>query len=303
MRLYYSFITLTAGWVGVAIYQSEFGSNSNSFFIDKISVLLIMFFAWGINQIINDYMGLKEDRINAPERPMVTGKLPIKPALLMSTFLLILAIIFSFYKNSFSIIPFLAGVLMNIVYSYAKGYLILGNLSFGICISACTCYTYVFLGGGLIEFFQKYWLLWLFVVIFNMIMTYFTYFKDYLGDKEAGKNTLVVSFGLNKASNFGFIISFIPLFIFIYLFKFDIFYLISAFLAVSLFLYTGFIYKKENLGKNTYFNLKYNFSALSVSQSVLVCHLGQGLEGLCLSLISIIWIFLIFSLGYKNEKE
>jgi hypothetical protein len=78
--------------------------------------------------------------------------------------------------------------------------------------------------------------------------------------------------------------------------------LISAILASSLFILTGILFKKENDGKNTYFNLKYNFAALSASQACLVCHLGRSMEGLVLAICSIVWVIVIFSLGYRNEK-
>lgn len=296
-RLYYAFVTLTAGWVGVAMYQSE--STCNVF--NKIITLTIMFVGWGVNQIINDYMGLKEDRINAPDRPMVSGKLQAKPALLLSSIIILMAVIWSFCQTPLSLIPLLGGVLMNIVYSYAKGYGIYGNLAFGLSISACTWYSYVVLGGSLCGFFN-YWRILAAVVLFNMIMTYFTYFKDYLGDKEAGKNTLVVKWGLEKASNMGVLFSFVPAIILGALYDGDRNFLISAILASSLFILTGILFKKENDGKNTYFNLKYNFAALSASQACLVCHLGRSMEGLVLAICSIIWVIVIFSLGYRNEK-
>ena len=55
-------------------------------------ILAILFLAWGINQIFNDYLGLEEDRINAPDRPMVTGELQPRAAVLLSTVLMIVAI-------------------------------------------------------------------------------------------------------------------------------------------------------------------------------------------------------------------
>ncbi len=298
MRLYYAFVTLTAGWVGVAMYCSE----STPSLLNKIITLSIMFVGWGVNQIINDYMGLKEDRINAPERPMVSGKLQAKPALFVSVLVISTAVIWSFLQNPLSLIPLLGGVLMNIVYSYAKGYGILGNLTFGLSISACTWYSYVVLGGGLLEFFQKYWTVWVIVVLLNMIMTYFTYFKDYKGDKEASKNTLVVKWGLEKASNIGVIFSFMPVIILGTLYNGDRNFLVSIILASILFILTGILFKKDCEGKNTYFNLKYNFSALSASQACLVSYLGFGLEGLILTICSIIGVLGIFSLGYRNEK-
>ena len=71
MRLYYFFVTGIAGWIGVVYYEymnSTLTGNTiagTSYSGKKIVILLLLFLSWGINQIINDFLGLKEDRINA----------------------------------------------------------------------------------------------------------------------------------------------------------------------------------------------------------------------------------------------
>ena len=71
MRLYYSFITGIAGWVGVAYYEYlanlPAGAREKTIEIipseeKKIVILVLLFLSWGINQIINDFLGLKEDK-------------------------------------------------------------------------------------------------------------------------------------------------------------------------------------------------------------------------------------------------
>src|SRR5512143_3082140 len=71
MRLYYSFVTGIAGWLGVAYYE-YLAANPAFRTVEvapapekKLIILLILFLSWGVNQIINDYLGLTEDRINA----------------------------------------------------------------------------------------------------------------------------------------------------------------------------------------------------------------------------------------------
>jgi len=58
----------------------------------------------------------------------------------------------------------------------------------------------------------------LLIWLINGLMTYYTYFKDYAGDKQAGKRTLVVKYGLNSSRIIGLLFSFIPsiFFVFIY---------------------------------------------------------------------------------------
>lgn len=43
MRLYYAFVTLTAGWVGVAMYNCKSTPNLSK----KMIILSIMFVGWG----------------------------------------------------------------------------------------------------------------------------------------------------------------------------------------------------------------------------------------------------------------
>ncbi|GHT94878.1 hypothetical protein FACS1894122_11940 [Alphaproteobacteria bacterium] len=241
-------------------------------FFSKAILMLFLFLSWGVNQIINDYINLEEDRINAPNRPMVTGALPANIALAISASAICVIIIYSLYVNAISVIPIIAGVVMNIVYSYAKAYGIIGNLTFGISISCCAWYAYVLLGGGIISFFTDHWMIWLILVVLNMIMTYFTYFKDLEGDKAAGKNTLIVKYGRQKASRIGFVIGFIPFVIFMLIHKSEseFWFWMTCLNASFLHIYTGYVFLKKKVGAPTYFNLKYNFAALCSSQSTLV---------------------------------
>ncbi|MBN2440385.1 MAG: hypothetical protein JXJ04_03540 [Spirochaetales bacterium] len=48
-------------------------------------------------------------------------------------------------------------------------------------------------------------------------MTFYTYFKDYNGDKQAGKKTIIVIFGLEKSKVIALISAFIPIIVFIFL--------------------------------------------------------------------------------------
>ncbi|GHU17372.1 hypothetical protein FACS189472_04160 [Alphaproteobacteria bacterium] len=343
-------------------------------FSSKAILMLFLFLSWGVNQIINDYINLEEDRINAPNRPMVTGALPANIALAISASAICVIIIYSLCVNAISVIPIIAGVVMNIVYSHAKAYGIVGNLTFGISISCCAWYAYVLLGGGIISFFTNHWMIWLILVVLNMIMTYFTYFKDLEGDKAAGKNTLIVKYGRKKASRIGFVIGFIPFVIFMLLgcritsFFTDhwliwliliILYMITTYFryfndlngdktaekdtlivkycrkkassigfligfilfvifmlvckkeflfwmtcleASCLHIYTGYIFLKKNVGALTYFNLKYNFRALCLSQSALVC-LNNPIEGLLLSGLCEIGISIVFEKWYTDATE
>jgi geranylgeranylglycerol-phosphate geranylgeranyltransferase len=139
MRIYYSFVTGIAGWVGLSHYQfiaTTVGPRGTSGLVRTIEVpasvgkqiviILILFLAWGINQIVNDFLGYKEDRINAPQRPMVTGEL--KTAIMRWAVVFFMLVIFWFtwfYSGSGSIFPLVIGAGLNVLYEFAKGH---GNL-------------------------------------------------------------------------------------------------------------------------------------------------------------------------------
>ncbi|MDD3927300.1 MAG: UbiA family prenyltransferase [bacterium] len=72
--------------------------------------------------MFNDYFGLPEDRVNAPNRPMVTGELAARPALWLSGILLFGITVASYFLNPWSIVPVIAGGALNLLYEYAKAW-------------------------------------------------------------------------------------------------------------------------------------------------------------------------------------
>lgn len=73
MRLYYGFVTGATVLLGLAAASVCFSKDPLPDW-RGMTALILGFLAWGANQIFNDWGNLAEDRINAPERPMVTGK-------------------------------------------------------------------------------------------------------------------------------------------------------------------------------------------------------------------------------------
>ncbi|MFW6152439.1 MAG: UbiA family prenyltransferase, partial [Verrucomicrobiota bacterium] len=215
MRLYYAFITGIAGWIGVSFYRfcmpGEFDHYRGAL------ILVMLFLSWGINQIINDYLGLPEDRINAPNRPMVTGELNPGWAMATSVVILFLVTVISFLLNPWAVIPVIAGVLLNVLYEYAKAWSLIGNVVFGFSIAMCTAYGFV-ASGPLPDpvFTSNRVSAFLLVALLNGVMTYYTYFKDYAGDAAAGKRTFVVKYGLRVSRYAGLIGALLPTFVFFF---------------------------------------------------------------------------------------
>lgn len=322
MRLYYSFVTGIAGWIGVSYYHyiaTNVGPRGTSGMVrtiervtpdeQKIIILVILFMAWGINQIINDYLGRKEDRINAPDRPMVSGELNPRWALTLSISLLTGSLMITwFYLQPIAVIPLLIGVILNVLYEYAKGKGLLGNIIFGLMISMCGLFGF-FASGPLEIYFTRSRISALFfIALMNGLMTYYTYFKDFIGDKAAGKQTIVVKYGLERNRYIAILASLLPsiLFIIAY-FGFGAFeielnktFVFVGMLTVFLQLWTGYLYYKNPKGEMTYYSLVTNFRACTCGQTAIIA-LFNPVLGMFLFLICYVFVGFLFNL-HTNIK-
>ncbi|MEN8907131.1 MAG: UbiA family prenyltransferase [Clostridiales bacterium] len=315
MRLYYAFITGIAGWIGVSYYEFLESSiyktiEESPSIMKKVVILILLFLSWGINQIVNDYMGLKEDRINAPNRPMVTGELNSKKAILISFILIcITSTITIFYLEPLALIPLILGICLNILYEYAKGYGVYGNIVFGLMISMCTVFGFLATGPMESPYFTCSRLSVLsLVIVLNAIMTFYTYFKDYKGDKKTNKNTLVVQMGIKNAKILAITFAIVPFSLFIVLYSLKMInttlhyeFIILGIITLFLQLWTGTLFFRNPVGKKTYYSLSVNFRACTCGQAALIALFNVNLS-IMLFLISYIFIEFLFSL-YSNPKS
>mgnify|MGYP000106115465 CR=1 FL=1 len=307
MRLYYAFVTGISGWVGVAYY--EYIAKEPVDIFKKATILIILFLSWGINQIFNDYLGLKEDKINAPLRPMVTGELPPNRALITSAILLLVSFfVMGIYLEPIAIIPALAGVLLNVVYEYAKGYGILGNIVFGIMISMSLAVGFFAAGPLEYPYISKTLLALITIVaVINAVMTFYTYFKDYKGDKEAGKRTIVVKYGINNSRIIALIMAFIPSLSFIVLYplvladiKINEVFVFLVIISLVLQFWTGFLYYKYPEGEKAYYSLSTNFRTCSCAQAALIA-LFNPLLAMMLYIAAYVFVGFLFDL-HSNSR-
>lgn len=316
MRLYYSFITGIAGWLGVAYYDyiahdpilrtTEIIPSSEK----KMLVLVLLFLSWGVNQIINDYLGLKEDRVNAPDRPMVTGELNPKCALSLTGVLLtVTALLTYFFLQPIALIFLLSGVILNIIYEFAKGHGIVGNFVFGLMIMMAPLYGGYSLGPTNVSVFSPNVMsILMMVLVLNGVMTFYTYFKDYQGDLEAGKKTLVVKFGLQKSRFLAIISAFLPTLVFLLLRVTGLhqtelnttFYILGS-LTFFMQIWTGYLYYKNPEGKQSYESLKTNFRGCVCGQATLIAIFNPDIS-MWLFLFSYIFVGFLFELHSNHQS-
>lgn len=325
MRPYYSFVTGIAGWIGVAFYQfiaslpdgARIGTSNVFKTVEtptpdekKLVILAILFLSWGVNQIFNDYLGMEEDRINAPERPMVSGELNPAGAIAMSVFLLIVSFTITwFYLEPMAIIPLAAGVLLNIVYEYSKAWGVMANVIFGIMI--CMCTLFGFYASGPMDTYMTFSRFAALTVVATMngLMTFYTYFKDYEGDKAAGKKTIIVRYGIERARTLAIFLCLLPSILFlIAYFEMGVIPLnpprtfwILGVLTMFIQIWTGVLYYKDPVGEMTYFSLSTNFRACTCGQATMIALFEPEL-GLMLFLFSYMFVGFLFNL-HSNAKS
>jgi geranylgeranylglycerol-phosphate geranylgeranyltransferase len=324
MRLYYSFITGICGWIGVAFYQyiaRTFGTIGTSHVArsrevptppEKMLVILtILFLSWGVNQIVNDYLGLKEDRINAPTRPMVTGELRVLPALLLSAVLSLLTfVVTALYLEPIAIVPLLIGLGLNVLYEYAKSHGIWGNLVFGVMISMCAVFGYCASGPTEVIFTKSRLSVLVLIVILNGLMTFYTYFKDYKGDQATGKRTLVVRYGLQRSRWFAIVSAFLPSLVFVILYyglhaieiELNRGFVVLGFLTVFLEIWTGVSFFMNPEGQKAYSSLEINFRAAACGQATLIALFNPEL-GMLLFLCAYIFVGFLFHVQKNDQSQ
>ena len=315
MRLYYSFVTGIAGWLGVAYYEfistnpiertTEVAPSAEK----KLVILALLFLSWGINQIINDYLGLKEDRINAPHRPMVSGDLNPSLAILVSAGLLVVSgWVTWFYLEPIAIVFLAAGVLLNILYEYAKGYGLLANLVFGLMITMAPLFGAYAAGPTASTFLQPHRIsVLLLVLVMNALMTYYTYFKDYRGDLLAGKRTLVVTLGIEKSRVLAMVSAMLPTLVFaglrltgMHRSPLNNTFIILGLLTVFMQLWTGVLYYRHPSGLKAFASLETNFRACTCGQAALIAIFNPDLA-IWLFIFSYIFVGFLFDL-HRDPK-
>ncbi|MCK5306141.1 MAG: UbiA family prenyltransferase [Candidatus Omnitrophica bacterium] len=297
-RPYLFFVSGMAGLLGI-VFSETIASCGRT-----ICILIVLFLGWGVNQVINDLLGLREDRINAPHRPLVSGELPIKAAVVISLLLFAGGGLVTFLLNPQALFIYSAIFLMNFIYEYSKSVPVLGNFIFGFLLALCVYYGAVCLSPRGLDAFldKKLLLLAISVVLINITTAFYTYYKDARGDYLAGKKTIIVCLKPDRARYLNFIVSLLPFVIVPALLfspawneKINIYFIAFLFLSFVILQYTALLFFKHPRGPQTYFSLRWNFTGAVLFKTSFVALVNPLLAGV-LFLANFILIKFLFKL-------
>lgn len=146
--------------------------------------------------VINDYVDREIDKINAPHRPIPSGRMPPQTALMYFAILVIIGNIITVFVNLVVFITGLFASILLIVYSIRlKREGIFGNL----CIAILASLTFFF-GGSAVGKIIKIFFPSLFAFLITLGREILKGVEDYYGDSTFNIKTLAVLFGTRKAS-------------------------------------------------------------------------------------------------------
>ena len=196
MRLYYGFVTATTVLAGLCLAHGTYNELKLSWTLNDFpwtlrdaGLLAMGFFAWGFNQIFSDWCDRKEDAINAPHRPMVTGELKPLPAFAVSAAGLAAIAVVGYLMSPWTLAFLALGGALNIAYSLLKRVPVLNCLVYACAISCCALFAIAGMAKRcptLDEFgFVAAWILPV-----HFMMCHNSYYKDVKGDRAAGVRTL-----------------------------------------------------------------------------------------------------------------
>ena len=188
------FLCITGGWLVNPSFKNLL--QSVPFIVSTINIILIM----SASMVINDLYDIKMDKINNPERPLVSGAITKKEAIFIIIFLLggIEYLSFKFLPIYLQTIMHLSIIYINLYTPVLKKILVLKNISCAILVSLSLFITALSAEYKPIILNKNFDLL---IITCNFIFAgswsneILLDIRDYLGDNQQGISTLPTTFG------------------------------------------------------------------------------------------------------------
>jgi len=183
-----SFLAALGAVIGAVISGLPF---SGFYFL----IFLVVFLLSSAGMVINDYYDIEIDKINAPQRPLPSGRIKKEDAFIFSLFLFTLGVLLSAFLNIYCFLLVLLNSVLEFLYArnFKKGFLF-GN----ILVSYFTASTFLF--GALITFdFKIILVISLMAFLANLGREIYKGIEDIKGDKKLRLETLPVISGKRSA--------------------------------------------------------------------------------------------------------
>lgn len=223
---------------------------SGEFTFNAFLAGIVVFMATGAGNAINDYFDHKIDAINRPERPIPSGRIPLKTAGIYSMLLFVVAIIIGFFIGVLPGLIVTSSSLLMIYYAYSlKTKCLIGNLS----ISFLTGLSFVF-GGVVVNEIIISIYLGFFAFLMTMAREIVKDMEDMEGDKVEGASTLPIVYGKSissKIAAFFMILASLASPVLYFLGIFSVLYLFVLVIAIVIFLRSSVLILKDQSTENT----------------------------------------------------
>lgn len=238
IRPYTSFLSAFGVFVGAVVAGSGFS-------LALLMAVLASFMISGAGIILNDYYDLKIDRINAPERPLPSGRIKKKSALLFAASLFVAGIAMAFTINTYCLGIAVLNTILELIYAKKlKQIAILGNAVDSWFVAS----TFIF-GACLSMDFSVVWILSIIAFLANMGREIFGDMEDIKGDRAMELHTLPIIVGnrISRITGSFFILAAVALSALPYYFGLlNLNYLATIALADALFVASIFQTPKNN---------------------------------------------------------
>ncbi len=111
-----------------------------------VLALIAVFLITGAGNAINDYIDVESDKVNKPKRPIPSGRVSRRSALVLSIVLFVVGIILTLFVNWACILIAVINSILLVVYSYSlQDRILLGNIVIGYLVGS----TFLFGGAAL----------------------------------------------------------------------------------------------------------------------------------------------------------
>jgi geranylgeranylglycerol-phosphate geranylgeranyltransferase len=244
-------------------------SGSNTIYFNSIIAGLSASFVAAAGYIINDYFDIEIDKINRPGRPLASGKIRVRPALVFCSFAAAAGLFLSLLINLSALIISFCALILLFLYSFRlKSKLFLGNFSIALLTAL------VFIYGGAAEGSISFaFIPALFAFLINLIREIVKDMQDTEGDLNSGIKTMPYKFGFAFAKNFMLIITILLILLTFYPFilkfyKIEYFIIVMSIVNPILVFFLVSIYKNDsplNLNKLSFLlklNMIFGLSAI-----------------------------------------